>query len=78
MGYVLMISIFIYVMGKKYYVVLMSTILVLCNHVISSKNYKLFQAIQNKIFSFCLKNVSTYFSAFVKIDRQIIYIFTEN
>ena len=47
-----MTSIF-FVIGKKFMLSLLSSILVLCNRVESSK-IKIFRAVLNKIFSFCL------------------------
>ena len=66
-----------YVMGKKYMLSLLSTILVLCNRVESRKITSYFELFWTKYFHLSWQNVSTYFNRFVKTDWQIIHKFTK-
>ena len=67
----------LYVMSKTYVLSLLSAILELCNRVESSKITSYFELFWIEYSRFGWQNVLTYFSTFVKTDRQIIYKFTE-
>ena len=66
-----------YVMGKKYMLSLLPSILVLCTCLESSKITSYFELFWTKYFHFGWQNVSSYFSRVVNTDWQIIHIFTE-
>ena len=68
-----------YVMGKKYMLSLLSSIIVLCNRHRSSKITSYFEMFWTEYFRLGWQNISTYFRTFSRlIDQLLIYFLGNN